>query len=186
MKKIIVLLSIILLCGLNVKAQNSISFTDSLKIYEGTWKYENTQTKEIFIIKLTQFTDHSQSNVRYGYLGTYSYYKNSSEVVNSHGIKIPLNYLTAYYSIPWEMISKIPIQLFCHDYAEKLDLGFDDLTYKKYEAGGYVQLLSTKAGDEKLLWYPQNGEGVILDIIGEPERPDGFSVPVNVVMTKVH
>ena len=186
MKKIIVLLSIILLCGLSVKAQNFLSYKDSLDIYEGTWKYENTQTKEIFIIKLTQFTDHSQSNVRYGYLGTYSYYKNSSEVVNSHGIKMPLNYLTAYYSIPLEVTFKIPIALYCMGGASKLCLGFHDLTYKKYEAGGYVQLLSTKAGDEKLLWYPQNGEGVRTYIVGEPEEPDGFSVPVNVVMTKVH
>ena len=100
MKKIIVLLCAILLCGLSANAQTSMSFTDSLKIYEGTWKYENTQTKEILIVKLTQFTDHSKSNVRYGYLGTYSYYKNSSEVVNSHGIKMPLNYLTQWHLYP--------------------------------------------------------------------------------------
>ena len=78
-----------------------------------------------------------------------------------------------------------PVQMY-GGYAKYLNLDFSDLTYKKFEGGGYVQLLSTKSGAEKLLWYPQNGEGVILDIIGEPERPDGFSVPVNVVMTKVH
>ena len=163
-----------------------MSFTDSLKIYEGTWKYENTQTKEILIVKLTQFTDHSKSDVRYGYFGTYSYSKNSSEIINSHGIKMPLNYLTAYYSVPLEVTCKMPIALYCMNCAAKLDLGFYDLTYKKFEGGGYVQLLSTKAGDEKLLWYPQNSEGVRVFVTGEPEEPEGFSVPVNVVMTKVH
>jgi len=186
MKKIIVLLCAILLCGLSANAQTSMSFTDSLKIYEGTWKYENTQTKEILIVKLTQFTDHSKSDVRYGYFGTYSYSKNSSEIINSHGIKMPLNYLTAYYSVPLEVTCKMPIALYCMNCAAKLDLGFYDLTYKKFEGGGYVQLLSTKAGDEKLLWYPQNSEGVRVFVTGEPEEPEGFSVPVNVVMTKVH
>ena len=83
-------------------------------------KYSN---KEIFIIKLTQFTDHSKSNVRYGYLGTYSYYKNSSEVVNSHGIKMPLNYLTAYYSIPLKLLQNTN-SVILYGGASKLCLGF--------------------------------------------------------------
>ena len=71
MKKVIVVLGIILLCGLSANAQNSISFTDSLKIYEGTWKYENTQNAEFFIIKLAMYSSRQEGKTYYDYLGTY-------------------------------------------------------------------------------------------------------------------
>src|SRR5574344_2652178 len=90
-----------------------------------------------------------------------------------------------WQQLGWRARMSFPVQMY-GGYAKYLNLDFSDLTYKKFEGGGYVQLLSTKAGDEKLLWYPQNGEGVRTYIVGEPEEPDGFSVPVNVVMTKVH
>ena len=186
MKKIIVVLSIMLLCGLSAKAQNSISFTDSLKIYEGTWKYENTQNAEFFIIKLAMYSSRKEGKTYYDYLGTYSYRKNGKEIFNVLSLNFPAAQ-TSYTDIPLKEVSLFPIWLGCiTKYANKLNLYFQDHVYKKYEDGGYVQLLSIEKGKEKLLWYPQNGEGDRTQIIGGPEEPDGFSVPVNVVMTKVH
>jgi len=185
MKKIIVLLCAILLCGLSANAQTSMSFTDSLKMYEGTWKYENTQNAEIFIIKLAMYSSLKYGETCYDYLGTYSYRKNGKEVFNVLNTTFPAAQ-TSYLDITLKEASLFPIWLGCNKYANALNLYFRDHVYKKYEDGGYVQLLSTKAGDEKLLWYPQNGEGVRVYVTGEPEEPEGFSVPVNVVMTKVH
>ena len=185
MKRIIVVLGIMLLCGLSARAQNSLSYKDSLDIYEGTWKYENANTKEIFIIKLKEFTDHKDNDVNYNFFGTYSYSKGGVEITNTHNVSLPLKYLNNYTDIPLNELSNVPIWIDCWC-AKKSGLYFMDKKYNKNEGGGYVQLLSTKAGDEKLLWYPQNGEGVRTYIVGEPEEPDGFSVPVNVVMTKVH
>ena len=93
--------------------------------------------------------------------------------------------MNSYTDVPLSQLSNVPIWIDCW-YAKKSGLYFMDKKYNKNEGGGYVQLLSTKAGDEKLLWYPQNGEGVRVYVTGEPEEPEGFSVPVNVVMTKVH
>ena len=185
MKRIIVVLGIMLLCGLSARAQNSLSYKDSLDIYEGTWKYENANTKEIFIIKLKEFTDHKDNDVNYNFFGTYSYSKGGVEITNTHNVSLPLKYLNNYTDIPLNELSNVPIWIDCWC-AKKSGLYFMDKKYNKNEGGGYVQLLSTKAGDEKLLWYPQNGEGVRAYVTGEPEEPEGFSVPVNVVMTKVH
>ena len=40
-----------------------------------------------------------------------------------------------------------------------IGFGFDDLIYKSLRVADMF-LLSHKAGDEKLLWYPQNGEAI--------------------------
>jgi hypothetical protein len=185
MKKIIVLLSMMLLCGLSANAQSSLSYKDSASVYEGTWRYENPTTHEVFTIQLKRVIG-SNGPSRIMIYGSYCYTKNSNVILDA----LDKMKGKCYNQLEWEQLGwrermSFPVQMY-GGYAKNLNLDFSDLTYKKFEGGGYVQLLSTKAGDEKLLWYPQNSEGVILDIVGEPEEPDGFSVPVNVVMTKVH
>ena len=142
MKKIIVLLCAILLCGLSANAQKSMSFTDSLKMYEGTWKYENTQNAEIFIIKLVMYSSLKDGKTYYDYLGTYSYRKNGKEVFNVLNTTFPAAQ-TSYSDITHKEVSLFPIWLECNKYAYQLNLFFLDHVYKKCVDGGYVQLLST-------------------------------------------
>ena len=185
MKRIIVVLGIMLLCGLSANAQNSLSYKDSASVYEGTWRYENPTTHEVFTIQLKRVIGSNGSSGIIIY-GSYCYTKNSNVILDA----LDKMKGTCYNQLEWQQLGwrermSFPVQMY-GGYAKSLNLDFDDLTYKKFEGGGYVQLLSTKAGDEKLLWYPQNGEGVRTYVVGESEEPDGFSVPVNVVMTKVH
>ena len=145
-----------------------------LKEFVGTWKYENPDSCEVFIIKL-KIIDHPSYGKRIH--GNYSYSKNNVIIEdNLH----QFDTLTDAYLFP------IILRPWYSYPSTKLNLSFSDRTYGAYACPytSFVELIHEKK-DIKLRWYMEEGEGAIAYEPDEVIPPDGFSVPSNVIFTKV-
>ena len=145
-----------------------------LKEFVGTWKYENPDSCEVFIIKLKIIDDPDWGKT---VCGNYSYSKNNVIIENNLQQFDTLGELALF-----------PIYLFPSNTSSntKHTLSFSDRTYGAYACPytSFVELIHEKK-DIKLRWYMEEGEGAIAYEPDEVIPPDGFSVPSNIIFTKV-
>ena len=145
-----------------------------LKDFVGTWKYENPDSCEVFIIKLKIVDDPYWEKL---VCGNYSYSKNNVIIENNLQQFDTLGELALF-----------PIYLFPSNTSSntKHTLSFSDRTYGAYACPytSFVELIHEKK-DIKLRWYMEEGEGAIAYEPDEVIPPDGFSVPSNIIFTKV-
>ena len=144
-----------------------------LKDFVGTWKYENPDSCEVFIIKLKIVDDPYWEKL---VCGNYSYSKNNIIIENNLPQFDTLTN-TALHSIilrPWFQPSSI-----------KLRLDFSDRTYgyDSYLFTSFVELIDEKK-ETKLRWFMEIG-GTYVYEHDEEMPPNHFSVPSNVIFTKV-
>ena len=67
--------------------------------------------------------------------------------------------------------------------SQKLWLMFNDRKYNKYTLSSSLEIVSVSPA--KIHWVLTEDEGDIVYLPGETIKPNGFSVPVNMVLTKV-
>ena len=144
-----------------------------LKEFVGTWKYENPDSCEVFIIKLKIIDDPDWGKT---VCGNYSYSKNNVIIENNLPQFDTLNELALF-----------PIYLFPSNTSSntKHTLSFSDRTYgyDSYLFTSFVELIDEKK-ETKLKWFMEIG-GTYVYEHDEEMPPNHFSVPSDVILTKV-
>ena len=178
MKKMIIMLSLILVSS-GIQSQG---YTANLDFFAGTWQYINKATNEEFTLKLRKsvyinpldkYQDEEACLV-----GVYTYKVNGIIVTNTmdefgsdiHALKMPViatNFV--------RNISKLDSQ--------KLWLTFNDRKYNKNTLSSSLEIASNSPA--KIRWTLTEDEGEEVYSPGETIKPNGFSVPVNMILTKV-
>ena len=145
-----------------------------LKEFVGTWKYENPDSCEVFIIKLKTIV-HDIYETKYVY-GNYSYSKNNVTIEDNLHQFDTLSDLALFPIIlrPWYPYS-----------STKQTLRFSDRTYGYNSCldTSFVELIDEKK-ETKLKWFMEIG-GTYVYEHDEEMPPNHFSVPSNVIFTKV-
>ena len=149
----------------------------SLDLYEGTWKYENTGTKEVFIIKLKKFDNYiGFSNHGTVIIGEYSYTKNNITIHDSlNNLQYVVSNDDAFYSsIFGQGDHKNKIY-------NKLQIWVSDRTYIKLISGTLKYALSRF--DQTLIWQIAENEKGDFDV--GPDYVEGVSIPTKAILIKV-
>lgn len=149
-----------------------------LEQFTGTWKYENPDSNEVFIIKLKTMTDDFDGELCV--CGNYFYSKNNVVIEDNLSQFDTLADCSSYSINAYK--SRV------YDYLNtKLRLTFTDITYYNKFSGGvgsFIEIIPWKK-EIMLHWYLVEEEGssyVYLE--NEPMPPYGFSVPTDVILIK--
>lgn len=155
-----------------------IPLEGSLDLYVGTWKYENSETNEVFIVKLQKFDNYTlTSNCGTVIIGEYSYSKDDITIYN--GINNLQNVTSNNDAF------NVSIHAFGdHDSQDYSNLGVwvRDKTYIKTPSGTLKFALSRTS--HTLIWKINENAGDY-DILEGDDTPEGLSIPSNIVLIKV-
>ena len=168
-------LAILILPIVNISAQQSVNLTP----YVGTWRYTNSSTKEELTIKIRETTytnSHGRSGQRL--VGIYIYLKNGQTIhdnsnqfmSNISAIQMPI---FASAGINSE-INPTKLILYVTDYGKMKD-GLPKTSE------GWLTLVSS-TNPKKIRWQVEEPEGIY---IAGTAPPIGFSIPTDVIFTKV-
>ena len=152
-----------------------IPLGDSLDLYVGTWKYENTETGEVFIVKLKKFDNFTILSHNFGtvLIGEYSYKKN--------GITIYDNIDSVSGITTNNQAVKTSILCTGKLYHNNLSLSVSDKTYYK-AASGKLSYSLIRNNVHTLTWKIAESEG---DFDVGPDYKEGLSIPSDIVLIKV-
>lgn len=222
MKRMIILTLLICIslqsavCQKNVrgKSESQVNYTnEAIKAaYEGTWKYENKSTGEIFIVELKylpqvieQMITTEPTKVLPNIVGEYSYV-HGGKSINYLDKMVDINKMTSYGEIVIKAASIMGSPL------QNCDFMFWDRLYDKYTnnlkitpdvMSGANTHLRWQLGDrvpypEAYIIYPDDPDNKVpayfdersekekaADAAREAAKPKGFSVPTDVILTKV-
>jgi len=222
MKKIIVLILLICIslqsavCQQTVRSKSASQVTytneDIKAAYEGTWKYENKSTGEIFVVELKylplvieQGITTEPTKVLPNIVGEYSYIRGSKSISYLNKMA-DINNMTSY---EWTVTKATSID---GSPSPKSDFMFWDRLYDKYTnnlkitpdiMSGANTHLRWQLGDrvpypEAYITYPddpdrkdpayfdeRSDEEKAADAARDAAKPKGFSVPTDVILTKV-
>ena len=176
MKKILYITLFFLILPIsNIRAQQSANLTP----YTGTWRYTNSATSEEFTIKLRETTYTYQNDPpKQCIIGVYIYKKsgqvihdNSSEFMSS----ISATRMPIYVSMGGSKeANPSRLCLYVRDYGKMKD-GRPKLSV------GWLTLISS-SNPNQLKWQPEEQEAIYM--MGDAPIP-GFSIPVDIILTKV-
>ena len=170
---IIAIIAILFTTAATTAATANAQTEKDLKDFVGTWKYENPDSCEVFIIKLKIVNNPSNEK---RICGNYSYSKNNSIIENNIHQFDTLNDIYSFpiFLTPWPSYP-----------STKLNLCFFDRTYEygSYHETSFVELIDEK-NETKLRWFMEIG-GTYVYEHDEEMPPNHFSVPSDVVFTKV-
>ena len=173
MKKLIIILSLIVMSS-GIKSQG---YTANLDSFVGTWKYVNEATNEEFILKLRKSVYLTRYEIAC-LVGTYMYKVNGDVVINT---------MDEFDSDKYALDMPVMATNFVLDRSllnsQKLRIMFDDRKYNKYTMSSSLEIVSVSPA--KIHWVLTEDEGEEVYSPGETIKPNGFSVPVNMILTKV-
>ena len=157
-------------------------YTTNLDFFVGIWIYTNEVTNEEFTLKLRKSVyinplDKYQDE-KACLVGAYTYMVNGIIVTNTmdefgsdkHALRMPIMATNGVLDI--SLLN-----------SQKLRLMFNDRKYNKYTMSSSLEIVSVSPA--KIHWVLTEDEGDIVYLPGETIKPNGFSVPVNMVLTKV-
>ena len=176
MKKSIFLIIYLLFAYISSAQEfDPIPLEGSLDLYVGTWKYENTETGEVFIVKLTKFDNFTILSHNFGtvLIGEYSYKKNGISIYNS--IDSVSGITTNNQAIKTSILCTGK-QNYNH-----LSLSVSDKTYYK-AASGKLSYSLIRNNTHTLKWKIAESEG---DFDVGPDYKEGLSIPSDIVLIKV-
>ena len=165
---IIILVSVF---SINLQAQH----TANLDFYVGTWKYENQQTGEEFVLKLRKTVKYSD----YCVVGAYTYKKNG-QIVTDCMDKFSLNldkmpvFATNSQIIP-DQVDPNKLRMFVSDFGKFCPNGDVKETLSN------ELLIISNATPNKIRWLLKNDRGPVLEDEAPPEE---FSIPVDIILTR--
>ena len=169
-KKLIIIFTTAILFATNLTAQVNLS------PYEGTWRYTNTSTNEEFTIKLRKTIGQFTYGERVCLVGSYIYKKNgvvildNMDMFNNNSV-YPTKMPILGQSREGELI------LYVNDY------GIITHGKPKFVDGSLGMLIVELGEAAKLTWKLEEEEGV--SIVGVNDVPQGFTIPDDVILTKV-
>jgi len=155
------------------------SYTANLDFYVGTWKYENEQTGEVFVLKLRKTVNRSRECV----VGAYTYKKNEQIVLDcmdqfSSTQKSPISmpvYATNS-SITQNLVNPNKLRMFIIDFGKFCPNGDTKRTSSN------ELLLVSNAFPNKIRWILKNDRETSTVI--EEIPPIEFSIPTDIILTK--
>ena len=153
-----------------------IPLDGSLDLYVGTWKYENSETNEVFIIKLKKFDNFTALVSNFGTVLIGEYYHSKNGIILYDNLDYVSTITTNDQAI------RAPIRSFSinNDF-NNLCLTVIDMTYYKATHG----TLSFSLGKENtysLRWKIAESEG---DFDIGPDYIEGLSIPTEMTLIKV-
>ena len=184
MRKIIYIFTLLLLSVSSMHGQSIEQwYSTNLDFYVGTWRYTNTPTNEEFTIKLRKSV-YTAYNIREDcVVGAYTYKRNGVVVLDnmneytkdrSMGVHVPIFASnaseTASLSNPNRLRSEV----------EDYGILWPDSKLPK-SGQGIITIVST-VNPKKIRWELKDGEGP--RIVGH-HPPMGFSIPTDIILTKV-
>ena len=147
----------------------------SLDLYVGTWKYENAETNEVFIVKLKKFENYTTLGSNFGtvLIGEYYHYKNGIISYNN------LDYVSTITTN--DQAIRAPIRSFSinNDF-NNLCLTVIDMTYYK-ATHGTLSFSLGKENTNSLRWKIEE-EG---DFDIGPDYIEGLSIPTEMTLIKI-
>ena len=174
---LIIVLSIVFSISLSAQEITPIPSGGSLDLYVGTWKYENSETNEEFIIKLRKFDNYTTvlgSNFGTVLIGEYYHSKNGIISYNN------LDYVSTITTN--DQAIRAPIRSFSinNDY-NNLCLTVIDMTYYK-ATHGTLSFSLGKENTNSLRWKIVEEEG---DFDIGPDYIEGLSIPTEMTLIKI-
>ena len=162
--------------SINLYAQH----TENLDFYVGTWKYENQQTGEEFVLKLRKTSYVLHNNVSPEcVVGAYTYKKNGQIVTDCMDkFSLNLNIMPVFATNSSQSSSSVnPNRLYMYvtDYGKFCPNG-DTKRTRSNEL-----LLESNASPNKIRWILKNDRGPVL---ADEAPPEEFSIPVDIILTK--
>ena len=177
--KIIGILVIIIVTSIKSFSQefDPIPLEGSLDLYVGTWKYENTETGEVFIVKLKKFENYTTvSNANFGtvLIGEYFYSKTGAVIYDNLD---SISDITTNNQALKTSILSFDIN---RNY-NILHLSVIDETFGK-TASGELSYSLIRNNTHTLKWKIAESEG---DFDVGPDYKEGLSIPSDIVLIKV-
>ena len=194
---------IIVLTGiwtLNLHAQSSIPkrtvYSANLDFFVGTWRYENPQTGEEFILRLRKTSDHGSHtvNARELVVGTYTYKKNGQIITDcmdkfDSDIHILMMPIRATNSTPNPAtLDSNRLRMSVRDYGKRAPNG----DVKSSHDNNELLIVSTSSPNQ-IRWTLREDRGQRFYIFLEegeeeplsPVPSVGFSIPTDMILTRV-
>lgn len=156
---------------------NPILLEGSLDLYVGTWKYENAETEEVFIIKLKKFENYTTlTNTNFGtvLIGEYFYSKMGTVIYDN------LDYISGITANHQAINTSILCFDINQNYAN-LYLSVIDEVFGK-AASGELRYSLTRKNTHTLKWEIAESEG---DFDIGPDYQEGLSIPSDITLVKV-
>jgi len=177
------LITIILasVCSLSLYAQH----TANLDFFVGTWRYENPQTGEEFILKLRK-TSHlltpSDAFATEYVVGAYTYKKSGQTIIdcmdkfdqNLHIHTMPIRATNSVINQSWVNPNRLRMSVF--DYGKFAPNGDAKRT------GSNELLIVSSITPNQIRWILKNDRGPVLE---EEAAPLEFSIPTDIILTRV-
>jgi len=159
--------------SVNLQAQH----TANLDFYAGTWKYENQQTGEEFILKLRKtFSSFLSTEC---VVGAYTYKKNGQIVTDCMDkFSLNLNIMPVFATnsyIDTVLVNPNRLYMFVTDYGKFCPNG------DKKRTSSNELLLVSSATPNKIRWILKNDEG---EGLTDELPPEEFSIPEDMILTK--
>jgi len=155
----------------------------NLDFYVGTWRYTNTTTKEEFTIKLRKSVYTAYNISKDCVVGTYTYKKNGVVVLDnmseflidkSVGLPAPIYASNAKGTISESNPNRLTASI--QDYG----ILWPGSTLPK-SGQGVITIVST-GNPKKIHWALKDSEGIV---IIDHTPPPGFSIPTDMILTKI-
>ena len=173
---LIIVFSILLSFSISAQEITPIPSNGSLDMYVGTWKYENTETDEVFIIKLKKFDNFTALVSNFGTVLIGEYYHSKNGIILYDNLDYVSTITTNDQAI------RAPIRSFSinNDF-NNLCLTVIDMTYYK-ATHGTLSFSLGKENTHSLRWKIEEEEG---DFDIGPDYIEGLSIPTEMTLIKV-
>ena len=184
MRKITYIFAFLLLSASSTYGQNIRQwYTANIDFYVGTWRYTNTSTNEEFTIKLRKTVYTSSSLVRRDCIvGAYTYKKNGAVVLDNMN-----EFMIDRTEFPGPIYATNVRETAAAVNPNKLETTVQDYGILTPASGrpksgrGTITIIST-GNPKKIHWELKDTEGA--RIVGH-SAPMGFSIPTDIVLTKI-
>lgn len=190
--KILLILLIFCNIGTDMHAQKirdlaNMTIDETISVWAGEWRYENDTTREIFIINLrcTEAIINNSPGIKHSFTcvfkGSVYYSRNNTVVYDNRKIFDTLVFTGLLKEI--DKFSRVPELYVYQGRTDRPLLCFYDLVHLR-NGEGHPILTVNEENKYRLYWHLSGQEGELSGKESEPIAP-GFSIPTNVVLTKV-
>ena len=166
---------------ISLQAQRPV-YTANLDFYAGTWKYENQQTGEEFVLKLRKTSFVDQNVTRECVVGAYTYKKNGLIVVDC------MNQFSSTQTSPRNMPVYANNGSLYQDKVNPNELRMFVTDFGKFAPNGDTKrtrinelLLVSNASPNKIRWILKDDGGAFE---ANELPPNGFSIPEDMILIK--
>ena len=170
--RIILLIAVMAVCSL-ADAQN---YSANLDFYVGTWVYSDPSIGEEFTVKLRKTYRNDKYGINHCLVGAYTY-KKDGQIVSDCMVKFN-DQVDALY-MPIYATNSVLRQSLVNP--NRLYMYLEDFVMRKTTFSNEIEIISS-TNPKQIHWILRNDEG---EYETKDLPPDEFSIPTDVILTKV-